>query len=179
MNNRQGDPRWGNILLGFSKTATIGTYGCVITCLSDILNTTPDIVNTRLKAVNGFDGSLVIWSKIAQAFPGVSAWRVYSYNNTDVLKMVPNVLVESSGKPIGGSGSHWTNYIGNKQLKDPWTGKIRPTSDFPNPYGYASISGKWNQTIGDDIRENKIRAVLNEPGTPQTRIPKIRAILSE
>ena len=49
----QRNPLWGNKYLGFSNTY-IRDYGCTITGLSMILGTTPDVVNDRLKAVNGF-----------------------------------------------------------------------------------------------------------------------------
>lgn len=135
--------QWGLIKLGFSNTY-IKDYGCTITCLAMILDTTPDVVNERLKAVNGFaSGNLVIWAKIEEAFPGIKINRVWSYNNDDVLAHVPNVLVEVPAAPIGGTGSHWVVYIGNHKLNDPWTGKERPTSDFPNPTGYCTITGRW------------------------------------
>lgn len=139
----QRDPRWANIKLGTSNS-TIYFYGCTITSLAMILGTTPDVVNRRLKDVDGFsNGNLIVWSKVEAAFPGIKAKRVRGYDNNDVLYNIPNVLVEVPAYPIGGNGSHWVVYTGNKQLADPWTGKIRPTSDFPNPTGYTVLTGKW------------------------------------
>lgn len=139
----QRDPRWGNIKLGFSNTY-IKDYGCTITCLAMIIGTTPDVVNERMKAVNGFaQGNLVIWDAIPKAFPGITVRRVWSYNNDDVKANVPNVLVEVPAAPIGASGSHWVRYVGNGKLHDPWTAKERPTSDFPNPTGYCVLTGRW------------------------------------
>lgn len=139
----QRDPKWANIKLGFSNTY-IKDYGCTITCLAMIIGTTPDVVNDRMKAVNGFaQGNLVIWDKIPAAFPGIQIQRVWSYNNDDVKAHIPNVLVEVPAVPIGGTGSHWVVYIGNQKLNDPWLGKERPTSDFPNPTGYCNVTGRW------------------------------------
>lgn len=138
MNNNQQDPRWASLGLGDGST-TIGYSGCTVSALGNILGLTPDVVNEKLKAVGGFLGALIIWKKIEDAFPGVKINRVWSYNNDDVAAHVPNVLVEVPAAPIGGSGSHWVVYIGNHQLKDPWTGTVRPTSDFPNPTGYCTI----------------------------------------
>lgn len=139
----QRDPKWGNIKLGTSATF-IKDYGCTITCIAMIVGTTPDVVNDRMKAVGGFsNGNLVIWAKIAEAFPGISVNRVWSYDNTAVLAAVPNVLVEVDAKPIGGTGKHWVVYVGNKRLYDPWTGTDRPTSDFPGQSGYCVLTGKW------------------------------------
>ena len=145
MNNNQRDPRWANILIG---DLPIGQIGCTVSAIGDVIGITPDVVVSRLKAVGGFLGNLIIWAKIPEAFPGITVNRVWSYNNDDVKANVPNVIVEVPAEAIGGTGSHWVNYIGNKQCKDPWTGTIRPTSDFPNPTGYCVISGKWtdNQT---------------------------------
>lgn len=143
----QRDPRWGGIKLGFSDTL-IMDYGCTITCIAMIIGTTPDVVNDRMKAVNGFaQGNLVIWAKIEEAFPGIRINRVWSYNNDDVKANIPNVMVEVPAKPIGGTGNHWVVYIGSQKLNDPWTGTQRPTGDFPNPTGYCVITGAWqNQT---------------------------------
>ena len=138
MNNNQQDPRWANTGLGDGST-TIGFSGCTISVIGDVLGLTPDVVNQKLQSVGGFLGSLVIWQKLEVAFPGLKINRVWSYNNDDVLAHVPNVIIEVPADPIGGTGSHWVNYIGNHQLKDPWTGTIRPTSDFSNPTGYCTF----------------------------------------
>lgn len=174
----QRDTRWGGLFLGFSNTY-IRDYGCTITCLAMIIGTTPDVVNARLKAVSGFSGNLVIWGKIAEAFPGIQVRRVYAYNNDDVKNNVPNVLVEVPAYPIGGYGKHWVVYIGNQKLNDPWTGLERATSDFPNPTGYCVITGKWNQTVGDDIIVSQIQAVINGSDAPTNKISKNIAILKQ
>lgn len=139
----QRDPSWGGIKLGFSDTY-IKDYGCTITCIAMIVGVTPPVVNDRMKAVNGFaNGNLVIWAKIEEAFPGIKVKRVWSYDNDDVKANTPNVMVEVPAAPIGGSGSHWVVYLGNKRLNDPWTGTERPTSDFPNATGYCVLTGAW------------------------------------
>lgn len=148
MNNWQQDPNLKNIPLGDGST-TIGASGCTVSAIGDAINVTADIVNKFLQMIGGFQGALVIWAKIAVAFPGITAYRYWTYNNDDVLAQLAKgnrVIVEVPAAPIGGTGSHWVEYIGNGQLKDPWTGHIRPTSDFPNPTGYCVISGKWQAT---------------------------------
>lgn len=173
----QRDNKWGNLYLGFSNTY-IKDYGCTITCIAMIIGTTPDVVNARLKAVNGFSGNLVIWSSIEAAFPGIKVKRVWAYDNNDVKANAPNVLVEVPAYPIGGTGRHWVVYIGNQRLNDPWTGLERPTSDFPNPSGYCVLSGKWNQSAGDDVKLNQVKAVTDGPGDPTSKIKKIREIVA-
>lgn len=173
----QRSTQWGNLFLGNSNTY-IKDYGCVITCLAMIIGTTPDVVNARLKAVGGFSGNLVIWAKIEQAFPGIKARRVWSYNNEDVKKNTPNVLVEVPAYPIGGYGKHWVVFLGNQRLNDPWTGLERPTNDFPNPSGYCVITGRWNQaTDNNTILLNAVKAVYDGNETPGTKIAKIRDIV--
>ncbi len=146
LNNNQRDPRWINTKLGFSES-TIGMYGCTVSAIGDVLGLTPDVVNEKMKAVNGFsNGNLVIWAKIEEAFPGVKINRVWTYTDADnqiVKDNVPNVIVEVPATAIGGSGKHWINFIGNQKCKDPWTGTVRPTSDFPGASGYCIITGKW------------------------------------
>lgn len=143
--NWQRDPRWKDVILG--TKGTIGVFGCTISVIGNIIGVIPTFVNDHMRAVNGFaQGNLVIWDKIAEAFPGIQVRRVWAYNNEDVKKNVPNVIVEVPAGPIGGTGSHWVQYLGNQRLWDPWEGRERPTSDFPNPTGYAVITGKWNES---------------------------------
>ena len=147
----QRDDKWGNLYLGTSNTK-VRDFGCTITCLAMIIGTTPDVVNQRLRDVNGFaQGNLLIWAKIPEAFPGITINRVWSYNNDDVKANVPNVLVEVPPNAIGGvSGKHWVVFIGDQNCNDPWTGSIRPTNDFlkyGDATGYCTVSGKWNNPI--------------------------------
>jgi len=158
MNNNQRDPRWKDILIA---DMSLGQIGCTVSAIGDVIGTTPDVVVTKLKAVGGFLGNLIIWAKISEAFPGITVNRVWSYDNTAVKNAIPNVIVEVPASAIGGTGSHWVNYIGNQQCKDPWTGTVRPTSDFPNPTGYCIITGTWidpkvaQQAVLDELRTER------------------------
>src|SRR3990167_8281017 len=86
----QRDPRWKNVKLGFSKKLTIGSDGCVITSLANMLSIfgyseTPDSVNTKLKGVNGFIDGLIIWSRVSRAWPKVRFVKLTNYyNNVEV-----------------------------------------------------------------------------------------------
>lgn len=173
----QRDIRWGNLFLGNSNLY-IRDYGCVITCIAMILNTTPDIVNTRLKAVGGFSGALVIWAKIEEAFPGIKVKRVWFYDNADVKANTPNVLVEVPAYPIGGTGKHWVQYIGNQRCNDPWTGNDRSTADFPNPSGYCILTGSWqqDQSLPDDVWVNRVKVIIDSSDTPHDKREKISAL---
>ena len=157
----QRDPKWANILLGTSKYY-IHAYGCFITVLAEILGTTPDDVNTKLNAVSGFaadsTGELdeVIWSKVAEAFPGWMADFHTPYDNTQVVALLTagnSVIVQVDAAPIGNPGGlHAVRYIGGGMLHDPWTGTIRPTSDFPNVKAFNVLT--------------KVMLAATEPATP-------------
>lgn len=157
----QQDPLVANTLLGFSDM-TISQGGCLITALGTLLNLDPNTTNERLKGVNGFAApqnsdqrNLLIWAKVAEAFPPVTATRVWSYNEEDVMAHTGSVLVEVSGEPIGGgkNGKHWIILKDADTCIDPFTGTERPYSDFPVRYGYAIING--------------IEAPIEVPSTPE------------
>ena len=137
----QRDPRWSSIKLGNSNL-TIGSSGCLITCLSMIAGVTPDVFNKKLLAVKGFSGALVIWSKIQSAFPNLKfVWRSSSYNNDSVKSQINRngfCLVECQ-PVLRGSSRHWVLFIGNKRLIDPWYGTNRPTSSYWFYTGFAAI----------------------------------------
>jgi len=139
----QRDPKWGNLKLGFG-TGTIYSFGCTITSLACLLETTPDIVNEKLKSVNGFAGTtknLVVWSALSKAFPRIkSATRYTSYDNQVVKEAIERnggCLVEVDGSRIGAS-RHWVLYLGNQEMIDPWFGNIKSTSYYA-PVGCAVI----------------------------------------
>lgn len=176
----QRDARWKNLKLGFSKTLTIGDYGCTITCLAMYLGTTPDAVNERLKAVNGFSQeTLVIWAKIAEAFPGVSITKIgWKYDNNDVKNNTPCLIeVDFDGTPRT-DDRHWVVYVGNQKLYDPWTGTERSTSTYP-ALSYRLIKGTWSKVQGDDTLLNLVKTIIDAPGTPADKISKIRIVLKQ
>lgn len=134
----QQDIRWAAIRLGTSRTTTIGSHGCVITCLAMLLGETPDTVNKKLIEGKGYANvNLVDWSALPRIFPQIKSYkRYYKYNDSDVKENLP-CLVEVDGAPIG-SKKHWVLYIGNKRLIDPWTGKERLVG-FYRAIGYCAI----------------------------------------
>lgn len=147
----QRDPRWKDIKLGTSKTTTIGSHGCTITCVAMLAGLTPDEVNSRLLKVNGYaNTNLIIWQKIQQAIPWLKwEWRGYQYENAKVAANLP-CLVEVDGKRIGAS-RHWVLYVGNQKMYDPWYGNEKSTSYYP-PTGYSIIK-KVGENPGGDMGE--------------------------
>ena len=75
----QRDTQWSDNILGFNPKGskyTIGNYGCLITCLTNYVNSTghnnetPRTMNEKLKSVNGFvhGSGLLIWNKLLNLF---------------------------------------------------------------------------------------------------------------
>ena len=57
----QRDPRWKDNLLGTDNSSTIGSYGCLLTCLTMVADAfgaseTPATLNNKMKAAGGFPG---------------------------------------------------------------------------------------------------------------------------
>jgi hypothetical protein len=141
----QRDPRWGNNKLGFSNYL-LKDKGCLVTALasfaSQVYNTnlTPDIVNSRLKAVNAFDGALLYWSRVPLAYSKFQ-WvkRSPIYNNVEVSHSVYQlktpVLVQVNAWSIG-AAIHWVLFIADQKEMDPWRGAVISTTTYP-PTGYA------------------------------------------
>lgn len=163
----QRDARWSNTKLG-TGSLTIGQAGCTITCVAMLAGTTPDVVNSKLKAVGGYaNTNLIIWQKIHEAIPHLS-WldRGYTYENTkvaDAIKSYGACLVEVNGAPIGGT-KHWVLYIGNKELIDPWDGKIKPTSSY-QAIGYSVIQvSSTSEPMLDALQEclSQHRDLINQ-----------------
>jgi hypothetical protein len=78
----QIDPRWRNVLLGESRTLTLGTHGCVVCCLSMLLsgvgyNVDPVKVNDDMRKARAFlpGTGRAIWARVANAYPLIK----YSY----------------------------------------------------------------------------------------------------
>ena len=140
----QKNPIWKDELLGNSNL-TIGSYGCLVTCLAMIIDNAPNIVNIKLKTVNGFVGALVIWNKIQPAFSNLKfVWRSAVYDNNAVLSQIKRngfCVVQATNR--FSKGTHWVLFIGNKRLLDPATGIERSTGVYSNLLwkysGFAAI----------------------------------------
>lgn len=138
----QRDPRWKNRKLGFSRTSTIGSDGCLLTDISNMLpvfgyDDNPAQVNEALKSVKAFSGGLIIWSRVSKAYPNMKFIKLAnSYNNSEVawyvyIKKVPVIVkvnIKLNSKQILG---HWVLFIGDRKMVDPYDGKIKTTSTYP------------------------------------------------
>jgi hypothetical protein len=99
--------------------------------------------NAQTNPGGAFLNNLVVWGNVPNAFPELTfIKRGWTYNNAEVSDWVYNkktpVIVQVDGSPIGAPRlDHFVLYVGDRKLVDPWTGRIRPTSDFPITLGYV------------------------------------------
>lgn len=167
----QRDARWAWKYLGFSYS-TIGGYGCLVACLTMLAGET-DVskVNDLMKGTgpygpnNGggaFLDNLVVWGNVQNALKNLKlVERGWTYNNDKVRDWIYNkkipVIVEVDAAPIGSPRTkHFVLYVGDAKLVDPWTGQIRPTSDFPDPSGFALYQAPTGNVWKDKDAKLKI-----------------------
>jgi len=140
----QRDPRWINSPLG---DATIGTDGCLITSLASLLGLTPPEVVNRLNSIpkdakgnTGLvSGKLVYWSRLPEAFPGMTQHRVWSFDEQLATSQLPTLLeVDFDGTPRT-DNKHWVVLINKDTIMDPWTGTIESASKYPLKTGFCLV----------------------------------------
>jgi hypothetical protein len=164
----QRDPRWKDIKIGKSNS-TIGNYGCTMCCLSMLANITPDIFNSKMTAVNGFQGDLIIWTKINELGLNISYdnGRSTSYNNDKVKEAIEKnggclVEVDFDNRIETPNDRHWILFIGNERAYDPWLGKEVATTQYPLLKGFCVINVKnfiENGIIPVDMTEEQKRII--------------------
>lgn len=135
----QRDPRWASVLLGFSTTLTIGSDGCALTCATIIgrkadTALTPSILNTKMKAVNGFFGANIDWEKLPLAVPGMNYGGPVHWVDIPADISAIRTEINLNGAtvllidfyPGGELNTHFVvaYYVGETDIAiiDPWTG---------------------------------------------------------
>jgi hypothetical protein len=144
---KQRDTKWKDIKIGKSNS-TIGGFGCTLTCLAMLADTTPDVVNSELTSVNGFLEDKIIWTAINKtglkiSFPDMG--RAYSYDNDRVKQAIDKnggclVEVDFDGVISTPNDRHWILFVGNGKAYDPWTGTEIYTTKYPIVKGYCIIN---------------------------------------
>jgi len=181
----QRDSRWGEITIGHS-TSKLKDYGCTLTALAILAETTPDVVNAFLTSVDGFLVDRIIWKKINETKLGLTfpdMGRQYVYNDEAVRKAIEEnqgclVEVDYDGVVATPSDRHWVLYIGNHQLIDPWDGKIKPTSSYPLVKGYAIIEKNNEQDNLTDSEENILK-FLREQNADEGKVREAWGALTD
>jgi hypothetical protein len=134
----QRDPQWKDLKIN-GTDYTLGTDGCLITCLAWIAGITPSQALLKLS----FNGALVDWNSIGN----IGLEMIYTsnvYDNDRVLKYISEngsciVRVDWDGSPKSTTDTHFVIYSGNKKLLDPWTGTERATSVYPLQTGIRAV----------------------------------------
>ncbi len=117
---QQNDPRWRSQTLGDSGK-TMESAGCLVTSVANSIEAlgytqTPGELCAKLSAVNGFDGSELIWKKIHDAFPAVesSSSTIFSWRDIQRdLKKGYSPIVHVKYGP--NNTEHWVAVIGAKE----------------------------------------------------------------
>lgn len=160
----QGDERWKQDRLGTSRKSTIGRSGCVLSCLSMLLNAeatnprmTPDELNKWLKKNGGYSGSLMRWQipgeidgnghglELVAQISRANDWKFLSAQ----LALGNKVIVKVSGRR-----SHWVlvtkqdgpyNKAASYAINDPGTKSYVPRTlaYFGGFRAARSYSGNW------------------------------------
>jgi hypothetical protein len=136
----QRDPRWANQRLGTSDK-TIGSHGCVVTCLAMILcayglDETPASANEQLTARRGYHNTnLVIWESVQRIWPSVNfAGKLNCITTPAPIEEINRRLAQ--GYPViawldfderPGTQQHFVLLLGilgsDYAICDPWTGE--------------------------------------------------------
>lgn len=170
----QRDSKWAGKLLGFNTaTYTIGSHGCLITCQSMFLETTPDLVNEALKKVSGFvSGGFYVYGSLQKAYKQVLSEKVVSTPSalTDAQVKEIQQALDSGGYVMCGVDAnpatqaydqHFVllkSYVGeNFRILDPWTGTERPIDDY---------LGLYSKTFRQAIYQYIIYKLQPTPATP-------------
>ena len=114
----QIDPRWRNVVLGESRTLTLGTHGCVVCCLAMLLvgigyNVDPVNVNDDMRKARAFlpGTGRAIWARVTNAYPLLKySYQVFYDKRAADIKLIGSladslpVLVELI---LGSREPHW------------------------------------------------------------------------
>ena len=160
----QGDSRWKQDKLGKSSRTTVGRSGCVLSCLSMLLNAeatnpqiTPGELNAWLKKNGGYSGTLMRWQipgeidgsghglELVAQDRTMNNWRFLS----DQLARGNKVIVKVKGRR-----SHWVlvtkqngpyNKASSYSINDPGMEKykVRTLAHFGGFKAARSYSGNW------------------------------------
>lgn len=160
----QRDSRWKNVQIN-GTSSTIGNYGCTLTCLAMLADTTPDVVNSKLMAVGGFSKDLIVWTAINKTdlpirFPDMG--RAYSYDNDKVKEAIEKnggclVEVDFDGVISTPNDRHWILFVGNGKAYDPWTGTEISTAKYKIIKGYCLIDKIINSENNMELNSEQTR----------------------
>jgi hypothetical protein len=145
----QQDPQWKNDVLGFASDPkdTIGYVGCALTSVSMLLSgygfsETPQSLNQKLKAKQGFVDSGIRWDVVCQMHPEVRLQSNVRCETSDAplgqidtaLNAGQPVIVRVDASPNPGLQWHYVLVYARQDddylMLDPWP--YRPGTDKPD-----------------------------------------------
>lgn len=156
----QTDPRWKGKLLGTDNTATIGKYGCLLTCMTMVANgfgftETPDSLNDKMKLIGGFQGAMIVPGALPTAIPGIRYKKYQPCENYPApmdeidatLAAGKPVIIMVDYSPAAGLQNHWIVLVDKKGndyvIRDPYPFPV-DTSEImlTKRYGFAGTPQK-------------------------------------
>lgn len=154
-NFSQNDGRWKGLLLGYSKTETMGQYGCLVTSMANVaqaagIGVNPAEMNDRLKAkalysgaqgneVSRADALAIIYPEIKyienaqwpkSLLAPIDYFNIRNKDNTEIIVKI------DYRADVAGQQWHWCRVIGTNQalndveIVDSYTGKRIWLSDI-------------------------------------------------
>jgi len=108
-----------------------------------------------------FLGNLVVWGNVPNALKSLKfIERGWVYDNAKVKAHIAKgfpVVVQVDAAPIGSPRTdHFVLFVGDQKLVDPWTGRVRPTSDFPDVKGYCLYTAPTGNVYEEKVKKLKI-----------------------
>lgn len=150
----QRDEKWKSKKLGTSLL-TLGTSGCLVTCLADICSyygkdANPSTINDGLIRVNGFaNQNLYIWGSITKIYPDISEPKRVQTPNPVTSTQFASIDAELiAGRPViievdfvpatASIDMHFVVLIGKDQngnyvIADPWYGDTATLQRYGDP----------------------------------------------
>jgi hypothetical protein len=194
----QQDPQWKNDTLGFASDPkdTIGYVGCALTSVSMLLSgygfkETPQTLNQKLKAKQGFVDSGIRWDVVHQVHPEVALKSNVRCENTDApLEQIDSwlaaghpVVVRVDASPNPGLQWHYVLVYGHEGddylMLDPWPYKPgTATKDYlmkrysqGRPLRHAIQQVLFYEVAGSSgpITTPSSTTTTTPTGTPQTQ----------
>ena len=152
----QMDPAWKDHRLG-NDTITIGKFGCLLTCMTMVVNSygcqeNPDKLNHKMKDAGGFQGALVMPAILPNVLPGIVYRNFIQCRNQPApmaeidasLDAGKPVIVEVDYSPAQGLQNHWVVLYGRKGndylMRDPWPYPVEANEvTLTSRYGFAGV----------------------------------------
>lgn len=186
----QNDEKWKSVALGNQSKETIGSWGCLLTSITMMLNgagynETPETVNQKLKQNGGFDGALLIPSMVPYLFPNVT-YRTYEpcENRPAPISQINAAL--AAGKPVivcvdwnpkqSGVQTHWVLLKDHKNNNYTMYDPYRYRGDSPDKELILTDRYKFQgtnpeQAIHAVIWFDLVGQAAKPPKKPKTPVP--------